>query len=182
MLNSLFDFRSPSPRVAPITPALIRGISIRWPGATNYLPRPRRRRLRARRRILRTVATPPQPRGPRCLEVARCNSPILLCDCAKKGYKLTSRCLAGKISPHEIGFQETRTRYDVSLLLIRLAARAAGGMGGGSTIRLVETGRASTGERGPAKNFLCKSMAETNLANTFRIPQEPQSFILFGSC
>jgi len=33
--------------VAPLTPALIRGIPIRWtlPGATNYLPRPRRATL-----------------------------------------------------------------------------------------------------------------------------------------
>src|SRR5262245_36436561 len=29
----------------------------------------------------------------------------------KKAYKLNSRCLAGKVYPHEIGFQETRTNH-----------------------------------------------------------------------
>jgi hypothetical protein len=34
-----------------------------------------------------------------------------LYDCTKKVYKLNSRWLAGKIYPHEIGIQETRTKH-----------------------------------------------------------------------
>src|SRR5262245_21974143 len=32
-------------------------------------------------------------------------------NCARNVYKLNSRCLAGKVYPHEIGFQETRTNH-----------------------------------------------------------------------
>src|SRR5262245_53822249 len=37
--------------------------------------------------------------------------PPLDLDCAGKAYKLDSRSLAGKVYPHEIGFQETRTNH-----------------------------------------------------------------------
>jgi len=37
--------------------------------------------------------------------------PPLDLDCARKTYKLNSPCLAGKVYPHEIGVQKTRTNH-----------------------------------------------------------------------
>src|SRR5262245_46625934 len=54
----------------------------------------------------------PAPAPPSCIAIAmRSMQPLLPLRLCKKKYKLNSRCLAGKVYPHEIGFQEMRTNH-----------------------------------------------------------------------
>src|SRR5262249_51145729 len=57
--------------------------------------------------------------------------PAAALNCAKKGHKLNSRCLASKVYPHEIDIQETRTNHRKLDSQATLSHRARGCPAGG---------------------------------------------------